>query len=249
MIQCFLLAVIPTTDLFCVRMNTNTMSQNIKGFLTASSKILLFVALVATFTLPAIAADGASTVLWITSDIDGYLVGCDCPTGPSAGLSSIALALENRNPNTEYLMDAGGMREPGRSDEILEGFLDDAAVYLGYDGMIAVAGDMRDGFRAFETRTENLPLGTAGAVSDDRLFRKMAGEGAPLLIGSGKSNIAAFQWLGSTERISISDTLDSKNGFPSSGDFVQMFLDSDAEIRIVIVRGGLNEWKIGRAHV
>ena len=104
-------------------------------------------------------------VIRITADIQGYLVGCDCPDGPSAGLSAVAADLESRPGG--LLLDAGGFREPERSDPLLERFLDRAAGQLEYDGMVADEADFRDGTRVLRRRVRGgLPLSAVGRDSE-----------------------------------------------------------------------------------
>lgn len=157
-----------------------------------------------------------SEVLFLTADIQGYLVGCDCPTGHSAGLSALARILEDRGREGAFLVDGGGFREPDRSDPLLESYLDRAAGYLGYDGLILGDEDRRDSFRLLRQRSKNLPLSAAGDIGSRKLFRRYPGENETLLVGNDSLEIAF-----------------------AAGGGVSLLKDSGADYNIWVLRSGM----------
>ncbi len=184
----------------------------------------------------------SSITLWITSDIEGYLVGCDCPSGASAGLSAVAAALESRDRDTELLLDAGGFREAMRSDFMLEAYMDEAVSRLGYSGMTAVSSDFRDGNRAFNKRSIAVPVTAAAGTADSRFLHKLTGEDDALILHQGNIEIAVAQWAGIREtELLVSDP---DNSFTPRGasEVIDILKASTADFRFLIVRGSLDEW-------
>ncbi len=185
------------------------------------------------------ASEHKPITLWITADIEGYLVGCDCPSGDSAGLSAMAIALKERNPETEFLLDAGGFREPLRSDPLLEGFMDDAALMLEYSAMLAVSGDLRDGTRTFNRRVQNLPITVAGSVEDRRLFQKLAGEDDVLQFGETSSVISLVGWSGTGEQVLIETESEKNLSGREPSEILNILKAAETDYRILVIRGGL----------
>jgi len=180
--------------------------------------------------------------VWISSDIEGYLVGCDCPGASSAGLSSLAAALQNRRSSREPLLDAGGFREPNRSDFLLEDSMDQTASLLRYTGMLAVSSDLRDGGRAMRQRSQHIPLRSAGAYADALLFTRFPGERSALILSGEDSEgqrarIGVAQWAGSGER-----NTENPRGhyyFGSASRVLRIRGYDDADFRILVIRGSL----------
>ncbi|MDT8297172.1 MAG: hypothetical protein RQ801_02635, partial [Spirochaetaceae bacterium] len=189
--------------------------------------------------LPAAADD---LVLWVTADIQGYLVGCDCPSGDSAGLSALAVEFEERDRENEPLIDVGGFYEPDRSDNLLEGYMDIAAGMLDYSAMTAVYGDLRDGPGVLKKRSKNLPVGVASGASDHSMLSRLPGERESLLITSGGTEAAVFSWLGQMERTRLAALGGRINAAPAQS-FIQRVVDSDAAYRIIAVRGSEDDWR------
>lgn len=190
----------------------------------------------------AFATDSDSTTLWITADIEGYLVGCDCPSGDSAGLSAMTVALEGRDPLSEALLDAGGFREPLRSDPLLEGYMDEAALWLDYTGMVAVSSDLRDGRRSLQNRNPLMNLGAAGAVEDRRFLMNIPGEHKALLLPLGDTVISVYQWAGAEEQ-GLLDTASGGHLTPVSSQSVhELLAESESDYRILVIRGGLGDF-------
>jgi len=183
-----------------------------------------------------------SLAVWITSDIEGYLVGCNCPGASSAGLSALAAALQNRKSSREPLLDAGGFREPNRSDSLLEDSMDQAALLLEYTGLLAVSSDLRDGGRAMRRRSQHLPLKCAGAYADALLFTKFPGERMALILsgidsGGQKVEVGVAQWAGSGER--NIENPHRRYYFGSASKVLKIKGYADADFQILVIRGSL----------
>ena len=190
------------------------------------------------------AAEGDS-ILWMTSDLEGYLSGCECPTGFSAGISAVLPALAERNRLSEPLVDLGGYREPSRSDSLLEGYLDQAAQLLGYSAMIAVSSDLRDGNRAFRQRARALPISLAASVSDRRFFRNPAGEGQVVVLEAGSRQLALASMFGAGESARIGESGNGNLESTTSGEILAVLDAADADFRILVFRGGIDEFSEG----
>ena len=188
------------------------------------------------------AEESGSVTLWITSDIEGYLVGCDCPSGASAGLSAVTAVLESRRLDSELLFDAGGFREPRRSDPLLEGFMDEASVFLGYSGMVAVSSDLRDGRQAFNKRSRAVPIRASGGFEDSRFLRQIRGEDDALVLHHEKADIAVARWAGAGESELIELVSEGKLSSRSSSDILEILGSGEADYRILAISGNLEDW-------
>ena len=207
----------------------------------AFTAILFFI--IITFSTATLqAAEPSSLNIWITSDIEGYLVGCNCPSGASAGLSAVAAALEGIKGVEDLLLDAGGFREPLRSDPLLEGFMDKAAAYLGYSAMAAVSGDFRDGRRAFNKRSAGLPVSAAAGTADSRFLRKLSGESSALILHRDETTVSFVQWAGAAEADLISSESDAAFKARSPGQVLRILGETESDFRILSIRGNLEDW-------
>ncbi len=182
--------------------------------------------------------------IWITSDIEGYLVGCDCPSGTSAGLSAVSAALGKMRGDGDFLLDAGGFREPMRSDPLLESFMDEAADYLGYSAMAAVSSDLRDGRRVFNRRSKALPVSVAAAAEDSGFPGKLTGEDSALILHRGERTAALVQWAAAAEDDLISSEPGNSFRTRSPGEVLGILKEANADFRVLAVRGSLEDWDI-----
>jgi len=216
--------------------------SDFKGILFFSVSVLSFLFLL---TVPGIrlgAEDSSSLTLWITSDIEGYLVGCDCPSGASAGLSAVADVLNTRRAETDLLLDAGGFREAMRSDPLLESFMDEAAEYLGYSGLAAVAGDYRDGRRDFNRRSRRVPLSAAAGTESSGFIGKLAGEDRAMILSRGSLTLGLVQWAGSLERDLVESESRGKLLSLSPSESLSLLDSADSDFHLLLIRGGLEDW-------
>lgn len=190
--------------------------------------------LIFVFSFSYLAAEEYTMSIWITSDIQGYLSGCDCPTGASAGLSAIHAFLDDCREDS-FLLDAGGFREPDRSDPLLEHYLDLAASCIGYDVLIADSADLRDGGRALHKRAREVPLTLAAGYTNRRFLQSLPDENHAALLDSEKGKLAVV----------ACNAGDSVLGFSvrELNEALEILADSDGLHRVLVYRGSLDGLK------
>ena len=185
-----------------------------------------------------LSAEAGTTTVWLTSDVQGYLVGCDCPTGVSAGLSALHAFLDGR-PDEDFIVDAGGFREPGRSDPLLERYMDLAAARIGYDILLTDASDLRDGVKTVRKRAREIPLTAAAGYRVRGLFLSLPGEKAAFRFGNGERSAA----------IAVSDPAAGARRYTGSDvdTALKALAESNAAFGILVFRGGLSDLEKGLA--
>ena len=174
-------------------------------------------------------------VLWVTADVQGYLSGCYCPSGNSAGLPALAQWLNDERQEGDLLIDAGGFREPHRSDPLLEGILDQVALAMEYDALFPAASDLRDGWKAYKDRRNTLPLKAAGSILKKNL-------GIPITVKpqySAFENVALMSWWARDEwkeegRLQSLSVLESVRQW-------KKLEQQDFDWQVLLLRGGLED--------
>ena len=149
------------------------------------------------------------------------------------GQSAIAEYLDNARVDNDLLLDAGGLREPGRSDPLLERYIDQAVLTMRYSGLVAAYPDMRDGISEFRQREKRVPLHNSG-ISSRR-------GNSVMMLSSGNLTVAVATFAGKTERSKL-EKLPRRAGRAADAETVARNLaEADADIRILVVRGGLDD--------
>lgn len=210
-------------------------------------QILLILTILSTGIFHVWSGESDGATLWLTSDLEGYLVGCECPTGFSAGISAVMPALAERSRESEPLVDMGGYREPGRSDALLEAYLDKAAGILDYSAMIAVSADLRDGASSYSGRRNEVPVSVAASTTDSRVLRILADEDRAVIVDADGVGVAIAGWFGRSEQAALDIAGSGKmSPVPFTG-VLNNLAAADAGYRILAIRGEPGEWDTASA--
>ena len=200
--------------------------------------------LISIAVIPVLMPAGAGAeAIWFTADLEGYLVGCECPSGFSAGISAVFHELEQSRRVGEVLIDLGGLREPDRSDRLLDRYLDNAASRMNYSGVLLTTADMRDAAAVLRKRSADLPVSSAAAFGDRRLFRSIPGEGSLLTINIGSQSLAIGQSAGSQEAARLGAVDGRRISTPETAEILDLLIESDAEVKLLVIRGGIEDWR------
>ena len=123
---------------------------------TLKNVFLPFILIITAFSL------SAESALYVTADIQGSLFGNECICGEdTAGLLALGHILEQRDMQSTFYIDAGGLPYPGLDDPLLLKYLDKALNLLGVDSIVRNDTMPDSGGKAFVLRKGGMTVAIA----------------------------------------------------------------------------------------